>query len=257
MRWKLWLAICLVLIIIALGATGCDILGAPTTRAPSTSGLISSQQNTGIWVSGEGKVTVVPDVAILSLGVEAQAATIAQAQNEASIAMDAIVRELDAYGVAANDIKTRHFSIYPVRRWVPDEEKEVLIGYRVSNMVTAKIRTVADTGAIIDTVARAGGDYIRIDSISFTVDDPVPYHKEVREKAMADAEAKANQLADSAGVKLGEPTYISESGGSLPVPRTQIAFAEAMPVPAPAPLPPISPGETEIKLTVQVVYSIR
>ena len=258
MRWKLWLAICLVLIIIALGATGCDVLSSPTTRAPSTSGLIPSQQNTGIWVSGEGKVTVVPDVAILSLGVEAQATTIAQAQNEASVAMDAVVRELDSYGVAANDIKTRHFSIYPVRRWVPDEEKEVLIGYRVNNMVTAKIRTVADAGAIIDTVARAGGDYIRIDSISFTVDDPVPYHKEVREKAMADAEAKAKQLADSAGVKLGEPTYISESGGFIPVPREIVMAVPGMaPVPAPAPPPSISPGETEIRLTVQVVYSIR
>ena len=123
-------------------------------------------------------------------------------------------------------------------------------------MVTAKIRKVADTGMIIDAVARVGGDYTRINGISFIVDDPTPYQKEAREKAMADAQAKAKQLSDSAGVKLGEPTYISESGGYIPVPIIR-EVAGGAPMPAPAPIAPISPGETEITLNVQVAYSIR
>lgn len=257
MSKKLWLIIGSVLIIFALGVTGCDGFTSPAPRTTSTSGIITSQQNTGIWVTGEGKVTVVPDVAILSLGVEAQAATVPQAQSEASTAMDAIVRELRAGGVADKDIMTQRFTIYPVRKWVEEKGEEVFVGYRVNNMVTAKIREVADAGVVIDAVTRAGGDYIRIDSISFTVDDPAPYQKEIREKAMTDAEAKANQLADAAGIKLGAPTYINESGGYIPIVRGGIAFAEAVPMPAPAPPPPISPGETEITLTVQVVYSIR
>ena len=73
---------------------------------------------------------------------------------------------------------------------------------------------------------------------------------------MADAEAKAEQLADLAGVKLCKPIYISESGGYIPIIREYAAMAEGIPVPAPAP-PPISPGETEVRLTVQVVYSIK
>jgi uncharacterized protein YggE len=247
---KLWLAISLALIIVVLGAAGCEGFTSPPPRTPSTS-LIPTQ-NTGIWVTGEGKVTVVPDVAVLSLGVEAQADTVEQAQSEASAAMFAVTKELDSHGVADRDIKTQHFSIYPVRRWVPEREEEVLVGYRVNNMVTAKVREVEATGAIIDAVTRAGGDYFRMDSISFTVDDPTTYHKEAREKAMADAKAKAEQLANSAGVRLGEPTYISESAGAIPMPR--ISFAEAAPVPA---APSISPGETEILLTVQVAYSIR
>ena len=249
MKSKTWLIIGLALIIITLGATGCDTITPPASSGvPSAA---SSQQNTGIWVTGEGKVTAVPDIAILSLGVEAQADTTAQAQSDASVAMDAVFRELDAHDVADKDIQTRHFSIYPVRRWVPEEEKEVLIGYRVSNMVTAKIREADKTGTIIEAVARVSGDYIRINDISFTVDDPAPYQQEAREKAMADAEAKAKQLADAAGVKLGTPTYINESSGYTTVFRGDIAFAEA------APAPPISPGETEISLNVQVAYSIR
>ena len=72
---------------------------------------------------------------------------------------------------------------------------------------------------------------------------------------MADAEVKAKQLADSGDVKLGKPIYISESGGFIRV--SPIPYMAEASVPAPAPVTPISPGETEIRLSVQVVYGIK
>ena len=199
-------------------------------------------------------LTTVGIAQILSLGVEAQSATVAEAQSQASTAMTAVVAELDRFGIDEKDIKTRQFSIYPVRQWSERDAKEILIGYRVTNMVTAKVRKVDDTGAIIDAATRAGGDFIRIDSISFTVDDPSPYYKEAREKAMADAEAKAKQLAELGGVKLGKPVYINESGGYVAVQPPY--YGEGIPAPAPVAPTPISPGETEVTLTVQIVYNI-
>jgi uncharacterized protein YggE len=248
------LAIGLVLIVLALVATGCDArLPGTSLPEPTTSaGIILSQQNTGIWVTGEGKVSVVPDVAILSLGVEAEAKTVAEAQRRAAEAMEAVMSELDEHGVAEKDIKTQRFSIYP--RW--DRDRKSIVGYQVTNMVTAKIREVDDTGIIIDAVAEAGGDYTRINSIGFTVDDPTDYDEEVREKAMDDAEAKAKQLAKLGGVSLGKPTYISEGRIFPPVPRDFFREGALPAAPAPAPTP-ISPGENEIQLTVQVVYSIK
>ena len=257
MNRKLLLAIGLALVVIAVGAGGCyGDFGFPesTPTLPESGDIIFNQQSTGIWVAGEGKVSVVPDVAILSLGIEAQDETVAEAQQQAAEAMEAVMAALDDSGIAEKDIKTQYFSIYPVRRWENDEE--ILVGYRVTNMVTVKIREVDDTGVIINAVAEAGGDYTRINSISFTVDDPTEYYEEVREKAMADAKAKAEQLAELAGVDLGSPTFISEGTISVPVPRDFYREAGAAPVPAPAPTTPISPGETEIRLNVQVVYSI-
>jgi len=191
-------------------------------------------------------------VAVLNLGVEAQAETVAEARQQAAEAMEAVMAVLDDYGIAKKDIKTRYFSIYPVRRW--DNGKETLIGYRVTNMVTVKIREMDDTGVIIDAVAEAGGDYTRINSISFTVDDPTDYYEDAREMAMEDAKDKAEQLAKLAKVDLGKPTYINETGAYIPVPREY--YVESVPVPGLAPTTPISPGETEVRLTVQVVYSI-
>lgn len=259
MKKSLLLAVLLALVVITVGAIGCyGDFGFPEQQLPELpqgGDIVLSQQNTGIWVTGEGKVSVVPDVAILSLGVEAQAETVAEAQQQAAETMEAVMAVLDEYGVASKDIKTQSFSIYPLRRW--ENDKEILIGYRVSNMVTVKVREVDDTGVIIDAVAEAGGDYTRIRSISFTIDDPTDYYEEIREKAMEDAKDKAEQLAKLAGVELGSPTYISEGGLYFPVTRDLYWESGVVPAPAPAPTTSISPGENEIRLTVQVVYSIQ
>jgi len=121
---------------------------------------------------------------------------------------------LDEQGIAEKDIKTQYFNIYPVRSWQNDVE--TLVGYRVSNIVTVKIREIDTTGSIIDAVAQAGGDYTRVNSISFTVDDPTEYYDEAREKAMENAGEKAKQLAKLAKIDLGNPTYISEGSISRP-----------------------------------------
>ncbi len=257
MKWKRLTAGIGLLAVMLAGVTGCETFSPPTTSGePSgiAGGLLISQQNTGIWVSGEGTVTVVPDIALLSLGVEAQSDTVAVAQSQAATAMAAVETELDRFGVDDKDVKTTQFSIFPVRRWSDEKQQEVLIGYRVINTVTVKVRQVDDAGGIIDAVTTAGGDFIRINSISFTVDDPAAYKVEARDKAMADAEAKASQLADLGNVKLGRPVYINESGGFAPVVRPfYTESAIAMPG---APPTAISPGETEIRLSVQVVYGI-
>ena len=131
---------------------------------------------------------------------------------------------------------------------------ETVIGYKVINMVTAKIRDIDEVGTIIDAVAKAGGDLTRVDSVSFSVDDPSDYYEEAREKAMAEAKAKAKQLASLADVTLGKPTYISEGVQAPPIYQRGVVYEEAMmAVPKAA---SISPGETEINLTVQVVYAI-
>ena len=198
-------------------------------------------------------MSAVPDVATLRLGIEAQEASVAEAQSKATGAMNSVMDALAGNGVAEKDIQTQRFSIYQVTKWDRMTEEETVVGYRVTNIVTAKIRDIDKTGAIIDAVAKVGGDFTRVDSIGFSVDDPSAYYEQAREKAMAEGEAKARQLAELAGVTLGRPTYISE-GVQTPSPIYPVKMAETA---AMAPVEtPISPGEMEISLTVQVAYSI-
>ena len=245
MKKGLLLAACLILVFIAIGASGCtDYFGSGGDEVANT---ISSQQDIGIWVTGVGEVSVIPDIAVLVLGVEAQKDTVAEAQQAAAGAMGGVMNVLEDYGIDDKDIQTRQFSIQPVYRW--DDGEQILLGYRVTNIVTVKIRDIDDTGGIIDDAVAAGGDYTRVSSVGFTIDEPEAYYEDAREDAMKDAKDKAQHLAELGGVKLGKLTYINEYSGYIPPPVIYRDVEEAT-------SSSISPGELEIQLTVQVVYSI-
>ncbi len=246
---KNWLlAIGLAVVLAMIGLAGCS---PGNTVLGEIKGLNISSQQEGIWVTGQGKVTAIPDIATLRLGIEAQEASVAEAQSRAVEAMDRVLTALNEDGVDNKDIQTQRFSIQQVTKWDRVKEEEIVVGYRVTNMVVVKIRDIDKAGTIIDAVAEAGGDLTRIDSIGFSVDDPSAYYEEARHKAMAEAKAKGEQLAELAGITLGKPTYISESA-YLPSSIYPVRMAEA----AAKVETPISPGEMEITLSVQVVYAI-
>lgn len=249
MKKYLLLVVGLVVALAVVGLSGC------TPRSTFLGEISLSSQQTGIWVTGQGEVTTVPDIATLRLGVEAQQASVAEAQIQAAEAMDRVMDALTDNGVAEKDIQTQYFSIRQVTRWDREKEEEIVVGYEVRNVVTAKVRDMDKVGSIIDAVAAAGGDLTRIDSISFSIDDPSAYYEEARGKAMADAKAKAKRLAELAGVSLGKPIYISEGIHTPPIVYPRAMYEGVAPMPAPA-APPISPGEMEVSLTVQVVYAI-
>jgi len=254
MNKKWLLALGMVSVLTVVGLSGCSQGDSVFSAAPSELRVSLNNQQEGIWVSGTGKVSAVPDIAFLRLGIEAQDASVADAQAQAAEAMNAVMTALTGSGVAEKDIQTQYFNIQRVTRWDEDKGQEVLLGYRVSNMVVAKIRDMGKVGAIIDAAASAGGDLTRIDSVSFSIEEPSAYQVEARQKAMTDAAAKAKQMAELAGVKLGKATYISESA-YIPYPVYRQDLFEKV-AGAPAVETPISPGELEVSVNVQVAYAI-
>lgn len=256
--WLLSISLGLALVLAVVGLAGCSPGTAGVEELPSSLEVNLNTRQEGIWVSGMGEVTVTPDIATLRLGIVSQEARVAEAQTKASEAMDKVITALTNSGVTEKDIQTQYFNIHRRTKWDRETEEEILLGYQVTNMVTAKIRHIYKVGTIIDAVAEAGGDLTRIDSIGFSVDGPSVYYEEAREKAMADAKAKAEQLAELAGVSLGKPTYISESTHLPPsIYQKGIFYQAGTPMPAPAPPPPsINPGDMKVSLTAQVAYSI-
>lgn len=251
---KKWLmAVGLLLVVFVVGLMGCDS-GANTVG--DIGNLNISSQQEGIWVSGEGKVTAVPDIAVLRLGIEAQAENVAEAKSQADEAMQKIEKALDDNGIDEKDIQTQYYSIRKVTKWDREKEEEVVTGYVVTNTVTVKVRDIDKTADVIDAVTEAGGDYTRINNISFDIDDPTEYYDKAREEAMEQAKEKAEQLADLAGVTLGNPTYISEGSSYSTVKRSYVDYDEAVAIPEEAGAS-ISPGEMELTLNVQVTYAIK
>ena len=271
----------------------------------SSSGPVS-----GIWVNGQGSASAKPDLALLNLGVEAFAGTVAEARSDGATAMEQVLDVLADQGVEDRDIQTRFFNINarytshqitrcavprvtiepepetapPMGMPVPPspetggvvpnemiviefkadqddvrseecvtERERVLLGYEVNNQLSVEIRDLGDVGNVIDAVTEAGGDLIRFQGVSFTIEDDQALKDQARAAAVEDLMDKAAQTAVLTGVQLGELVYITESGGSVinqSFRSEGIAFASADSA------TPIQVGELQVRVSLQASFDI-
>ncbi len=232
--------------LVALVAIGCQPK-TEVTVAPSGD-LVG-----GISVSGTGTVTVMPDIAILQLGVEVTSDTVGDARDEAAEAMDRVRESLSEHDIDDDDIRTTSFNIFPQYDFRSEQRR--LIGFTVNNQVSITVREIDDAGEILDDAIRAGGDSIRVSSISFSVDDPESAMDEARVAAVADARNRAETLATAAGVSVGRPLTITESGGFFP--PVQLFRTEAAALQDGGGFDTaIAPGEQDINVTVSVIFEL-
>ena len=176
-------------------------------------------------------MTVTPDLGLLNLGVEARAATVAEARDQAARAMESIMTVLADAGIEEKDIRTQFFNIQPEYVWNEQDRRQEIVGYRVTNTVNVKVRDLEAMGTLIDQVATAGGDLTRINSIRFTVEDTQLFASQAREAAVKAAMEKAEQFAQLTGVTLGNLAYIAETGANDRT-ASSIIWAEGIPPPS-------------------------
>jgi hypothetical protein len=237
--------------------------GQETTQPPSTTVSTRETQppnitvNTGetqpgISVSGTGEVTGTPDTVTVNIGVSVRGDTVAEASALAAEKADALVTSLTSSGVDPEDITTTNYSIWPEYDYRSDRER--LIGYRVDNTVRAKIRDVSEAGNVLDSAVAAGGDAVRVNSLSFSIEDDTEMIEAARQVAWNDALAKAQQLADLAGQTLGPAITISESFSRAPTPipfETLQADSGALFAST-----PIEPGTSAVTISIQVQFAL-
>ena len=162
----------------------------------------SDSQIYTITISGEGKVTAIPDIAQISLGLRTESKQVDTAQRENTEKMNNIISTLGKLGVGKEDIKTSNYNISPRYDYNRDTGKQTLRGYEVSQSVTVKIRDLESVGAVIESSASLGAN--QVGGLSFTIDEPEELRQEARIKALENATAKAKTLAKVAGVKIGK-----------------------------------------------------
>jgi uncharacterized protein YggE len=199
----------------------------------------------GIMVTGTGEVRGRPDTLTMSLGVRVTRPTVAVASGDAAAATDGVLASLSAAGVAKEDIQTVAYSIYP--QYGPPTSSQTqpqVSGYTVSNVVRVKIRDIAKAGPVIDAAVAAGGNETVVQGVAFSLEDASESIGQARERAWADASAKATALARLAGVPLGAAVEISESTDGGVVRAVSEASAVAT---------PIEPGQ----VTTSVVITVR
>ena len=207
--------------------------------------LAESAATPVISVTGTATVESVPDLATLTIGVTTLADTAAGAMDANSAQLQAVMDRLASAGIEPRDMQTSNLSLNP--NWTGyDTGNPVISGYQAVNMLTIRVRDLAGLGAVLDAAIADGAN--TLNGLSFGLADPGPALDEARKAAVADARARAELLAEAAGVSLGRILSISDSAAPTmdPVP---VYKAETAAV-------PVAGGEVGMTASVTILYEI-
>ena len=164
----------------------------------------------GITVTGSGSAKAVPDAAEWSFGVQSDAGTAEEALQANSTAMKRVLAALREAGLRGEDLRTEQVSVYP--RTSPDGS--TVDGYTATNSVHAVVHDLAEAGTIVDRAAAAGANQVH--GPMLRLEDSREQYRAAVEAAYEDALARAEAIAAQAGLELGVPVAIVESGGGAP-----------------------------------------
>lgn len=212
-------------------------------------GLAAAQEERReIIVTGEGVVSAQPDMAVISLGVSHEARTAGEAMERTSQAMNEVLTTLADAGIEARDIQTSSVSLSP--RWDHSQRdtRPRVVGYVAANGLRVRVRDLDALGGILDNVIGSGAN--QMNGLSFALGDPRPAQDAARAAAVQDARAKAEVLAEAAGIELGpirrisEGSFVSPGGGTM---MRDMAMEAAV---------PIASGEVDTRVSVTVIFDI-
>jgi uncharacterized protein len=170
-----------------------------------------------VRVTGTAEVKVVPDRAVIELGVERQSASASMAKQAADAASRRILAALQADGIDEKDIQTTFLSLQPQFNY----RKGMRISYFVAEQtLSVTVRDLSKLDALLESLIKAGGN--RIDSIQYETSDLRKYRDDARDRAVKAAQEKAQALATAVGQGIGKAQTIEE------VPQPENSYAAPM-----------------------------
>lgn len=223
----------------------------PPAAEAQTQGQVMLAEGTLLTVNADGTSEARPDMAIVNLGVTTEGQTAAAALAENARRMTALTQALRRAGIAERDIQTSNVSVYPQQVYGEGQAPRIT-GYQANNSVTVKVRRIDNTGRVIDAAVGAGGN--TVNGVSFTHSDPDAQLDLARRDAIAEARRRAELYASALGLRVNRIVSVSEGGGyapPMPVPVERFAAQDS------AAATPVSPGEIETRVSVNVMFELR
>lgn len=203
-----------------------------------------------ITVTGTGQAMGAPDVAYIELGVDVANNDIGEAMTEANATMEDVRAAVIALGIAEENIQTTQFNV-----WV-EEIRDPATGspqgerlFHVNNLMRITVSDTERVAEVIETAMDAGAN--AVNNLVFAIEDPGTLESQARTDAVADARDRAEQLAEAAGVQLGELVNLTEGTTAIPFAgRMGLDMAQG------GGAPPISEGQLAVNVTVTASFSI-
>jgi uncharacterized protein YggE len=204
-------------------------------------------------VSGNASVMAMPDQATVRLGIVRQAAVAQTAQDQANAAAQEILNAVQKAGVPANQIQTARLVLTPVYAPRGPESRDAprIVAYNATNTISIRLDNLSIVGAIIDAGLKAGAN--QLEGVVFGLRNDLPSRQQALKQAVEEARSKAQVMADTLRVGLGEVLEVSEGGVSI-LDHEPLVTGRALAASADA---PVSPGQIEVRASVTIRYRIR
>ncbi len=226
------------------------LIGGATAQQPDES------KDKVIHVSGTGRVTTTPDLALILFAVETENADAVIAQKQNAQRMDAVVNALKAAGIPAKDLKTTNYYVMPVT----EKDEKLLTStkvkfYRVTNNLAVRLNAIDRAGEIIDLAVANGAN--RVDQLSLTLSEEK--QQEFRAEALTAAVKQARGDADAVAAAIGKTIIDVKEvnvGGSYVPALYDNRYASKEMAAGGAPPTPVEAGEIDVTASVSITYVI-
>ena len=235
------------LVLGALAAPSIAIAQVPTVQMQ-----VPVLTGTRLDVSATGEVTRVPDLAIISAGVQTLQPTATAAIEENAARMERVRAALKRAGIEDRDIQTSSINLNPEYQYDQNRPPR-LTGYRATNTVNVKFRDLKRTGAILDALVAEGAN--QINGPNLTIDKPEAALDEARTKAIANGRARADLYARALGMRVVRLISVSEGGGyNVPPPMPMVAQMAERSADASS---KIDPGTQQLQVNVSMSFELQ
>lgn len=256
--WKrLTLSAAALVVVVGGAATAAVLVSGPSAPASAathetSAGSPKCSGGAKITETGSSTVTITPNLLSLSLDVHTTAAQANTALAENNSVTAAVVHALSTGGVASRDLQTTDLTIEPNY----SNTGTTVTGYGVDNTVVAKIRKFSTAGTVIDTAVTAGGNDTRIDSLAFSLTQPLRAQSRARGLAVRQAVGHARAIAASAGAKVGGICSIhDDTSTSTTTPIIRYGTATGA-VASPSANVPVEAGSETVTARVTMVFAL-
>jgi uncharacterized protein len=222
-------------------------LAAPTAHAQQSAPFPAPV----ITTSAVGEERVVPDRARLSIGVQTQAPTAADASSRNARLQRSVIDTLRALGVPQERITTSGYNVYPEQVYVEATRRNRITGYNVQNTVVVDLHRVDQVGPALDAVLAKGANLVS--SLAFYSSDAEGARRRALANAVQRARLDAEAIARAAGGQLGALLEVSAVGfPDRPRPMVEMAMQARVADAAPT---PISEGTQTVTASVTVRWA--
>jgi uncharacterized protein YggE len=236
-----------VLIALALSAAS-----LPTGLMAQAVATVPVLAGTRLDISATGEVTRVPDLAIISAGVQTLQLTATGAIEQNAARMERVRAALKRAGIEDRDIQTSAINLNPEYQYDQNRPPR-LTGYRATNTVNVKFRDWTRTGAILDALVAEGAN--QINGPNLTIDKPEIALDEARTKALANGRARADLYARALGMRVVRLLSVSEAGGyAVPPPMPMVQMMAERSAAADT---KIDPGTQQLQVSVSMSFELQ